>query len=385
MKNLSIIFTAIILLSCGGNRSGMIEFSIPDRLSGQTDVLELACDRIDTVDIAIIGTEIQGVDAVHRLSGLRGICIKAIFDKVPENLSTVQTILKENNRAAAEEYSGDENWRKICEREDIDLIYICAPEELRTTVAVYAMESGKHVASMAPMALTLTDCWDLVNTAEKTRRHCTMIQYSNYDPFELATLNMGQLGFFGDINRIESGNTLSANAIAPAAQILNIHRGDKMNYLVSVSGSNSSIIKTEKGTTIVIRNDSISSLPSGREYTISGKWASAKNSGHQAFAFNQCRAPWQPTRVTDSLLRVYAHPIVKEIRDLDLAADYRLVYCLRNGLPLDVDVYDVAEWCAVDPLSTISAKHKGKSVMFPDFTRDSWNKIKGYKQYKNGK
>ncbi|MFA6335703.1 MAG: Gfo/Idh/MocA family oxidoreductase [Bacteroidales bacterium] len=368
MKNISIVFIAFLLLSCGENRSGIITFSTPDRLSGQTDVLELACDPIDTVDIAVIGTQINGIEALRRLSDINGIRIKAIFDNIPENLATAQTVLKEMSQTVADEYWGSGNWRKICERADIDLVYICTPEKFRTTIAVFAMESGKHVASETPVALTLNDCWELVNVAEKTRRHCVMMQNSNYDPFELTMLNMAQLGFFGDISRIESGGLHYVNAIGPAAQILNIHRGDKMNYLLFVSGAKNAIIKTEKGKTVILRNDSISSLPSGREYNIYGTKTSAKKNSHQ---------------VSDSLLKAYAHPIVKEIKDPDLIADYRLIYCLRNGLPLDMDVYDAAEWSAITPLSIISAKHNGRPVMFPDFTRQSWDKLKGYKQYKN--
>lgn len=385
MKHTLIIIAAFSLLSCGGSKSGMIEFSVPDRLSGQTDVLELSCDPIDTVDIAVIGTQISGIEEVRRLSDIEGIRIKAIFDDVKENLAPAQEILKENGQLAADEYSGDGRWRDICEREDLDLIYICSPEKVRTTIAVYAMECGKHVACESPAALTLNDCWELVNTAEKTRRHCTMIQEGNYDPFELTTLNMAEMGFFGDIKHIESGSLNSADAIGPAAQVLNIHRGDRLSYLLSVSGTENSLIKTELGKVIIIRNDSISSLPAGRKYSISGTVASAKKNRHQSISLDSCGRFWLSAKSGDSLLRSYTHPIVKEIKDLDLAADYRIVYCLRNGLPLDTDVYDVAEWSAVAPLSAISARHNGKAVMFPDFTRHSWNKVKGYKQYKNDK
>ena len=85
----------------------------------------------------------------------------------------------------------------------------------------------------------------------------------------------------------------------------------------------------------------------------------------------------------------YTPPIVKKVGDLakkvgghggmDYIMDYRLVYCLRNGLPLDMDVYDLAEWCSMAELTRISIENNSNAVAIPDFTRGGWNKVKGYK------
>jgi len=348
----------------------MISFSVQDRLSGQTDVVELACEPIDTVDIAIIGLGAQGQDAVRRLSLVKGTRVKAIFDNFSENLANAQTTLKEMKKTSPEEFSGDEEWRKMCERNDIDLVYICAPEELRSTMAVYAMENGKHVAIEPPAAISIEQCWELVNTAEKTRRHLIMLEKSCYDTYELTTLNMAQQGFFGDIESIERGSINPALGIGPAAQVLNIHRGDKMNYLLSVSGANNIVIKTEKGKTILVRYDTLYRQSDITPYNISGSAA-------------LIRKIYTPDSTLDSLLLVYKHPILKEFGKKDLVMDYRLIYCLKNGLPLDMDVYDAAEWSAIEALGRVSAENNGKPVSIPDFTRSSWDKVKGYKQYKN--
>ena len=95
----------------------------------------------------------------------------------------------------------------------------------------------------------------------------------------------------------------------------------------------------------------------------------------------------------DSVLAVYEHPITKEVGakarevgghgGMDFIMDYRLIYCLRNGLPLDQDVYDAAEWSAIVELSRESVKNHGMSVKVPDFTRGAWNKIKGVTYYTN--
>lgn len=348
----------------------MISFSVQDRLSGQTDVVELACEPIDTVDIAIIGLEAEGLEAVRRLSSVKGARIKAIFDNRPDNLAKAQVTLKEMEKASPKEFSGDEEWRKICENDDIDLVYICSPRELRSTIAVYAMENGKHVATEPPAALTIDQCWELVNTAEKTRRHLFMLEKSCYEAYEMTTLNMAQQGFFGDIESIERGSTNPTLGIGPAAQVLNIHRGDKMNYLLSVSGSNNIVIKTEKGKTILVRYDSMFHQTGIAPYNIFGSIALISKIN-------------KPDAAMDSLLLAYRHPILKEYGKKELLMDYRLIYCLKNGLPLDMDVYDAAEWSAIESLGKVSAENNGKPVSVPDFTRSSWDKVKGYKQYKN--
>ena len=63
---------------------------------------------------------------------------------------------------------------------------------------------------------------------------------------------------------------------------------------------------------------------------------------------------------------------------MDFIMDYRLIYCLQRGLPLDMDVYDLAEWCCLSELSRISIENGGAPVEVPDFTRGEWNKVKGF-------
>jgi hypothetical protein len=89
------------------------------------------------------------------------------------------------------------------------------------------------------------------------------------------------------------------------------------------------------------------------------------------------------------LMNEYKHPIHKELEakakqvgghgGMDFIMDWRLIYCLQNGLPLDMDVYDLAEWCSVIELSRISIKNNNAPVEVPDFTRGYWNIEKGYK------
>jgi len=165
-------------------------FPEQERPAGQEDVIELRCAPIDTVRIAIIGLGMRGAGAVHRYTFIDGVQIKALCDLEPLNVEKAQKTLTDKGLPKADIYTAPEDYKIICERDDIDLIYVCTNWVLHTPIAIYAMEHGKHVALEVPAALTIDECWQLVNTSERTRRHCMQLENCNYDFFEMATLNM---------------------------------------------------------------------------------------------------------------------------------------------------------------------------------------------------
>lgn len=423
-------------------------FPEPPRPGGQTDVLELRCDPIDTVRIAFIGLGMRGSQAVYRYTFLDHVNIKVLCDPVQENLDQCQEILREANIPEADEYFGEEDWKTICERDDIDLVYVCTHWDLHTPIAVYTMEQGKHVATEVPAALTIDECWQLVNTAEKTRKHCMMLENCNYDFFELATLNMERQGLFGEIVHCEGayihdlrwlnfdtngywkmwrlkhlekedGNTYPTHGFGPIAHIMNLHRGDQMNYLVSLSSDqfgmtkyaeekfgkdsefaqteyakgdmNTTLIKTEKGKSILLQHDVTSPRPYSRIHLISGTEGFAQKYPRKGIALEPDAHHFLAESQLDSLLELYAHPIAKKIEKkakevgghggMDFIMDYRLIYCLHNGLPLDQDVYDAAEWSCIIELSRKSTENQSMAVKVPDFTRGAWDKLKEVKYY----
>jgi len=418
-------------------------FSVPQREPGQTDVIELHCEPIENVRIAVIGLGMRGSDAVRRLSYLESATITVLCDVVPQNVEQSQKLLAELGKPEAVGFSGADDWKAICQRDDVDLVYVCTHWDLHTPIAVMAMENGKHVALEVPAALTIDECWQLVNTAEKTRRHCMMLENCNYDFFEMATLNMAQQGLFGEIVHVEGayihdlrwlnfddstgywnmwrlkhnekydGNLYPTHGLGPIAHILNIHRGDKMDWLVSVSSNqfgmteyarekfgensdyakrdyqkgdmNTTIIKTHKGKTMMIQHDVTSPRPYSRIHMVSGTKGFAQKWPRTGIALEPDGHSWLTNAQMDSLLTKYEHPIVTEVGQkakevgghggMDFIMDYRLIYCLRNGLPLDQDVYDAAEWSAIIELSRISVANNGMPVQVPDFTRGAWEKL----------
>lgn len=412
-------------------------------------MLELRSDPIDTVRIAFIGLGMRGEGAVYRYTFLEGVKVVALCDVIPDKVTKANEILRERGLPEADVYTGEDDWKRVCERDDIDLVYVCTQWDLHTPIAVYAMEQGKHVALEVPAALTIEECWQLVNTAERTRKHCIQLENCNYDFFEMATLNMAQKGLFGEIvhaegayihdlrflnfndstgywnmwrlkhNQEENGNLYPTHGLGPVAHILNIHRGDRMEYIVSVSSNqfgmtayakekfgddsdyakreylngdmNTSIIKTVNGKTLMLQHDVTSPRPYSRIHMVSGTKGFAQKYPRKGISLEPDGHSYISESALDSLLSEYEHPIVKEVGmkakevgghgGMDFIMDYRLIHCLRNGLPLDMDVYDAAEWSSIIELSRISVANSGKPVKVPDFTRGKWNKIKGVKYY----
>jgi len=296
-----------------------------------------------------------------------------------------------------------------------------------------------------PAAVSLDECWRLVNTAEKTRRHCMMLENCCYDFFEMATLNMAQQGVFGEVvhaeaayihdlrwlmfdettgywdmwrlkhNAVHTGNPYPTHGLGPVCQALNIHRGDRMTTLVSMSTGqfgmteyakkkfgadskyakaqynlgdmNTTVIRTEKGKTIMLQHDVTSPRPYSRIHLLSGTKGFAEKYPVRNIALEPDAHRFMSPGQVDSMLKAYEHPFSKEIGEqarkvgghggMDFIMDYRLIYCLRNGLPLDQDVYDAAEWSSIGWLSEQSVKNGSAPVAIPDFTRGDWNRLRG--------
>lgn len=431
-------------------QDGKIVFQVPPRVDGQKSVLGLATESMDVVRVGFIGLGMRGPGAVERFTHIEGTDIKALCDLYPERAAATQKILEKAGRPHADEYSGEEGWKELCQRDDIDLVYIVTPWQNHVEMAVYAMEHGKHVAVEVPAATSLAECWELVNTAERTQRHCMMLENCVYDFFEMTALNMAQQGLFGevlhgaggyihnlepfwdayqgnwrlDFNQDHRGDVYATHGFGPVCQVMNIHRGDKLETLVafdtkSVNGlklveekmgldecANGdytiTLLSTANGKMIEIHHNVMTPRPYDRKYQLTGTEGFANKYPIEGFAFvpenisseevpnheDLSSHSFVPEAARIALMEKYMHPIHKEVGEIakqvgghggmDFVMDYRLVYCLRNGLPLDMDVYDAAEWSCVGELGAVSMFHGNMPVEVPDFTRGDWNKIDGF-------
>lgn len=442
---LFVLALALTLVSCGKKvpasvpatlKNGMIELKAPARAPGQVSALGMACDPIDTVRIAFVGVGGRGTAAVRRYTFLEGVKIVALCDLYQERLDICQDILKEAGLPAADNYLGDTAYQELCDRDDIDLVYIATDWLPHVPISLYALEHGHHVACEVPMALTIDDCWKLVDACEKSRRHCMMLENCCYDFFEMSALQMAQQGVFGEVYHVEGayihflsdgwdqsetwrldynmehrGDNYPTHGLGPIAQVLNIHRGDRMDYLVAMDtpsyngkaaarkfrdkdycldGDHTiSLIQTAKKKLIEIQHNVYAYRPYTRMYQLTGTEGFANKYPQQGISVKEMNGhSYVPDAVRDSLLAAYMPDFVKAIEEkaktvgghggMDFIMDYRLIYCLRNGLPLDEDVYDAAEWSAVQELSRISLENGSMPVRFPDFTRGEWDVVDGF-------
>lgn len=445
-----------MLASCGSKKSDslLIETEIPERPAGQEDMVGYAAAPLDTVRVGFIGLGMRGPGAVERFTHIPGTKIVALCDIDSAKVADTQKYLDEAGLPRAAEYYGSEDaWKQLAERDDIDLVYIATDWKNHAPMGLYSMEQGKHVAIEVPAATSLEEIWDLVNTSERTRKHCMMLENCVYDFFELNTLNMAQQGLFGEVlhtegsyihnlkefwgeywnnwrmdyNREHRGDVYPTHGFGPACQLLDIHRGDKINTLVAMdtkavngpayikettgqepetfaNGDHTmTMMRTENGKTIHIQHDVMNPRPYSRMYQLTGTKGFANKYPRSGYAFepeqmdstivpdheNLSAHSWISDEQQKALTEKYTHPIITEVGNLakevgghggmDFIMDYRLVYCLRNGLPLDMDVYDLAEWSAMAPLSAISIENGSAPVAFPDFTRGGWQKLDGYR------
>lgn len=190
LKIVVISFIFATLFGCHSSKDTVTsKITANVRPVGQKNILQLTAEPIETISVGFIGLGSRGKSAVYRYTFLEVVEIKALCDLNEDFVKQAQQTVTSKKLKSTEEYVGEDSWKRLCERDDIDLVYICTDWLNHAQMAVYAMEQGKHVAVEVPAALTIEDCWKLVDTAEKTRKHCMMLENCCYDFFELNTLN----------------------------------------------------------------------------------------------------------------------------------------------------------------------------------------------------
>ena len=456
-KTLTFLALGAMLLaaSCQSGSKGnerIIRTAVPERPAGQTDVLQLATDPIADVGIGVVGLGMRGSDAVERLTFVPGCHVAAVCD-IEQDRTDASMAYLAGKGLKANPYGGDEYaYRQLCEDPSVDLVYICTDWLHHVPVALYAMEHGKHVAIEVPSAASLDECWALVNMAEKTRLHCMILENCCYDFFELSMLSLAQQGLLGEVIHVEGayhhnldefwdaywhnwrldynqkhrGDLYATHGFGPIAQVLNLHRGDRLTTLVSMdtdsfngkkhvetrtgesdvrflSGDETmTMIRTARGKSILIQHDVMTPRPYNRMYQLVGTDGYAAKYPVQQVLLRPESIPEgtpDPENLTahrplsaaqlEALMEKYPNPILtpelvslaKEVGGhggMDFIMDYRLIYCLNNGLPLDMDVYDLAEWCCVAELSRLSMDNGCAPVEVPDFTRGAWDRLPGF-------
>lgn len=399
---------------------------------------------LDTVRVGVIGAGRRGTTILRLLAGIDGVGIKAICDSYAPAIDKARSLIAETGLPAPDFYAdGEHAYRDMLQRDDIDAVFILTPWAWHTPMAVDVMQAGKHAFVEVPAALTLDEAWQLVETSEQTRMNCMMMENVCYGREELMTLNMVRQGVLGELlhgeaayihelrwqmKDIDEGtgswrtawhtrrnaNLYPTHGLGPIAQYMNINRGDRFDYLTSMSSPalgrqlyaerefpadhprnqvdyicgdmNTSLIKTMKGRTIMVQHDTTTPRPYTRHNLIQGtKGVFASYPSRIALDGDGTFHEWQYD--VSELQAKYEHPLWNQLADeatasighggMDFVMLWRIAWCLRNGIPLDQNVYDAAAWSAVTPLSEASNADRGNSKDFPDFTRGAWRTATG--------
>lgn len=391
--------------------------------------------------VGLIGTGGRGTSLLENLLAA-DVPVPALCDIVAGKAQNAQSMVEKAGQKAPALYTdGDHAFESLVSRDDLDLVFIATPWRWHTPMAVAAMRQGKHVATEVPAATTIEECWQLVDTSEKTRRHCIMLENCCYGENETLILNMVRAGLFGDLlygeaaylhdlreelfsNKGEglwrravhtqrNGNLYPTHGLGPVANYMGINRGDRFDYLVSMStrprglalyreahvpkgdpkwseryiegDMNVSLIKTVNGLTINLQHDVSNPHPYSRLNTIAGTKGIFKDYPPRIY-FDGQKGDEEYSGI-DGYKEQYEHPLWKKEGEIarklgghggmDFIECYRLTECMRQGLPPDLDVYDAASWSAPAPLSETSLAQGSAPVKFPDFTRGRWKERAG--------
>ena len=407
----------------------------PRPKAGQKSVFGLKHPPMDTVRVGIVGVGGRGTGLLGNLLDIEGVRITALCDTVAARVeSACRHVRKKGQPEPAKFTKGERDYENLCRRDDVDIVYVTTPWECHAAMAVCAMEQGRHVAIEVPAVITLDECWQLVDVAEQTQRHCMMLENCCYGETELLVLSMVQRGVFGEVTHGEAGylhglpdylmrqadsavwrrrhlmksngNLYPTHGLGPVALYMDVHGGDRFERLVSMSSPertmsllrdklpagdprrketyacgdrNTSLIQTARGRSIRVEFDIVTSQPYSRINAIGGTLGAfrdypprihLKGKGH---AWETDLAPYHAQ---------HGHPLWKQHKaaavksgghgGMDYLMNWRLIECLRKGTPLDMTAYDAAAWSSVFPLSIESVAKGSAPVPVPDFTRGEW-------------
>ncbi len=408
----------------------------PSGVAPQAPAEPFRAPPLDVVRVGFVGVGLQGGGHVRNFLRIEGVEVVALCDIDVPRMEEVASWVEADGRPRPTLYGeGETDFVRMCETEDLDLVFTATPWRWHVPVCVAAMENGKHAATEIPAAYTIEDCWRLVEVAEAQQKHCVMMENCNYDRPELMVFNIVKQGLLGELfhaecgylhdlraikfseaneglwrrahSRERNGNLYPTHGLGPIANCMDINRGDRFDYLVSMSSPsrglqeyardnfpegdprrdeefvlgdvNATLIKTARGRTIYVVHDTNLPRPYSRIHMLQGTRGLFQ--GYPNRLHIAGRSPDHRWENYADVLAEFDHPLWRDLEEMsagaghggmDFLEDYRLVKCLREGLPTDMNVYDAAALSAVGPLTEWSVANGSRPVAVPDFTRGRW-------------
>ncbi len=389
------------------------------------------------VRLGFVGVGSRGTAMLRTTLMLEGVEITAISDIVPERVERAQQMVMEAGQAKPKGFTGEEDYKKIADLANVDAVFTATPWSLHTPVMVAAMKGGKYGGTEMPACDGYDEAWELVETAEQTGMHCMLLENYTYMRNVMMVLNMVRQGLFGELTHCETGyqhdvryatigdqgellwrayerylhhtgNRYPTHAIGPVSQWIDINRGNKFEYLVSMSSRslglnhyvaknygadhpnakrqykagdvNCTLIQTANGITVTLYYDSLSPRPADFIYRIQGTKGIYSGTLNKIYLEDISPVPnkWEDI---EKYVQEYDHPLWKKHGDIAVktghgGSDYLcmrdFVEAVRHQTAVPIDVYDAATWSIITKLTEESVLSKSKPVDFPDFTRSKW-------------
>ncbi len=416
--------------------------AVPERPVGAKTMKGVPFTRHPVVRFAIVGTGLRGRSMLSELLAIDGVQIVAVADIAPEKAARAVKMCTDAGQAAPAVYTnGERDFERLVQRDDIDYVYTATPWEWHVPVLLAALKAGKHCGAECPVGTTLKDLWALVDASEQAQRHCMQLENCNYGYNEMLVNRLVHDGVLGEVlygsaaylhdlrkilfeNRDEGlwrrawhtrmdGNLYPTHGLGPVAWYMDLHAGDRMTYLVSMSTPergltlhreqtvtdktdpkwqeryitgdlNSSLIMTAKGRNILLQHDVSNPRPYSRLNGVQGTKGVFED--YPARIYVDGQAGGERFGSIDPYKKTHEHPLWTRVGELarkkgghggmDFIMAYRLVECMREGLVPDMDVYDAASWSAPMPLSQMSVAKGSAPMAFPDFTRGQWQRAR---------
>jgi predicted dehydrogenase len=334
---------------------------------------------LETVRIGMVGIGMQGRGHLRNFLEIPGAEIRAVCDLLPDRTERAIQAVVDAGRPPPVQYSGGpEEYLRLCEQEDLDLVFNATPWEFHAPVCVAAMGNGKHVATEIPMAIYIDECWQLVELSETTGRHCVMMENCCYDRIELMILNMVRKGLLGELLHAECGylhdlrgyklgelyhpadwrlqHTIRRNAdlypmhgLGPVAQWLNVNRGNQFDFLVSMSCSPrglaeyaeeqfgpgspqatqryaqgdvvNTLIRTKAGQSILVTHDTNLPRPYSRKILLQGTQGLVRKYPEQKIHI-EGRSPGHRWEELAEYREEFEHPLWTEMQELARGAGH---------------------------------------------------------------
>ena len=360
------------------------------------------------VRVGIVGLGARGLTALRLLALLDEARVTALCDLSSKAMEAAKVLLQEAEASVGRKQTdrqatlltahGADAFQTLCHSPLVDLIYICSDWQTHAPIALEAMRAGKHVAIEVPAATTMEELWALVHTAEQTQRHCVLLENCLYDPDiqqAIQCIHEGGIGqvvhaegayyhHLGDrwtdwrlaINHQWCGDLYPTHELGPICMALDINRTDSLQTLVSMDSAaitgpelvcertgqqpehfcngdhTTTLIRTARGVTILLKHDVMNPQPYDRSIHVIGTRGDIRAGVEGPDAEIVCTS-----------FRSIHDPMTYEM-------NRHLIHSLAVGVPTDTDVYDLATWCAVIPLSQQSIRQGCAPVTFPNFRAD---------------